>query len=395
MVLVNSEWGSWVRWMFGDVNIYEGVDESIEGLGCKVTPMVWLCDVEPSRRLKVWGTAEDNCMTLVCLRRLRQAIPVGFSYRRVRLEHRDCGGLSDAMRWMHVYHGYGEEVSWDFEAVAGRDLRSVVDPKVTGYPCPAPWAAPVGKPKVTPIRPNTFHGGGLYPSSAVAPRFVVPSVFSKTGWIQRQLAGAEMCGIYDILPEVAENLTSKEVAGLTKENVLPGRVAAKMLDLYCTKLLPLFNKTCPVSERNLKRKKLESTVNAEERVQMEPTTHSVMSMEAARKQKATKADDADVPEYLWDAVLVPDGGQLKVSKLGALRTFGLRGAKRNLLRCFIKWFYGRYPHVVKWKRQNAHLAVTGWIKGFINVLKKSKEAWRDWTAGRDCIHRFSESSWWE
>jgi hypothetical protein len=128
-------------------------------------------------------------------------------------------------------------VPLEIEAVAGRDLNSVVDPKVAGYPCPAPRAAPSGRPSVLEIRPNTYHTGVLYPTSALAPRFVVPSVFSKTGWVRRQLTGKEMLGALDVSPELHQDLGSKEVVALCKSRELPERVAVKILDLFFSKII--------------------------------------------------------------------------------------------------------------------------------------------------------------
>ncbi len=53
IVAMNNKWVPRIRQMFGDVSIFEVVEGTAEGLGARVTPMVWLCDVEPSRRLKI------------------------------------------------------------------------------------------------------------------------------------------------------------------------------------------------------------------------------------------------------------------------------------------------------------------------------------------------------
>lgn len=61
----------------------------------------------------------------------------------------------------------------------------------------------------------------------------------------------------------------------------------------------------------------------------------------------------------------------------------------------MKWFFARYPHVAKWKQRKAHQETQGWFQKFAQVIKRVKEAAPDRAAGRDCIQRFAESSWWE
>jgi hypothetical protein len=107
--------------------------------------------------------------TVLCLRRLRQEAPMGYSYRKLSMEHHACGGLTDSTVQIHVYSASGGESLWEFESVSGRDLNCLVDPKVSGFACPAPRAAPEGKPQVVRVRPNTYHVGGLYPSGELAP----------------------------------------------------------------------------------------------------------------------------------------------------------------------------------------------------------------------------------
>ena len=55
IVLGKSDWAPWVRKMFGEIEIVEGGGEAAVGLGCRLVPQVWLCDIEPSRSLKIFG----------------------------------------------------------------------------------------------------------------------------------------------------------------------------------------------------------------------------------------------------------------------------------------------------------------------------------------------------
>jgi hypothetical protein len=80
IVVLNNDWGSLIRRIFSDSMVLNGTESAVDKLGCKFSPMVWLCDVESPRRLKVWGIDGGVQPTVLCLRRLRQEAPVGYSY---------------------------------------------------------------------------------------------------------------------------------------------------------------------------------------------------------------------------------------------------------------------------------------------------------------------------
>jgi len=106
--------------------------------------------------------------------------------------------------------------------------------------------------------------------------------------------------------------------------------------------------------------------------------------ELKRYQAATKADDAEVPVYIWDQRLLPLHKQLERGPvLDTIRGFALRWWRRNTLRDFIKWF------------KIAHPKVTSGNNIRVRAILKSQIALRDWECGRDCIRRCSGASWWE
>jgi len=306
--------------------------------------------------------------------------------------------VTDSTVQIHVYSASGGDTLWEHESVAGRDLLCLVDPKVSGYACPAPRAAPEGKPQVVRIRPNTFHVGGLYPSGEMAPRFVVPCVFSKTGWVRRQLTVRERCWVYDIGAEMIDSLSEDEMMKACKGNLIPGRVALKVLDLFSLNskdVERVEEDGDPSIVRTPKRARVDCGITGEKGYLPETAKLDKPGTGEVGKQRATKSDDAEVPEYLWNEVLVPDREPDKVEKVAVLRSFALRWVKRKLLHCFLKWFSEQYPHVRKWKAKSARLEAAEWLRGLFSVIGKVNEAVRDWTAGRDCIHRFAESTWWE
>jgi hypothetical protein len=102
-----------------------------------------------------------------------------------------------------------------------------------------------------------------------------------------------------------------------------------------------------------------------------------------------------VLEYIWDTVLVPGGEPEKLRQLSILRNFALRWVKRKLLQDFLKWFWSQHQFVSRWSRRNTRLDSKEWLRGVAWIIGQVKETARDWAAGRDCVRRFGDSSWWE
>ena len=112
-----------------------------------------------------------------------------------------------------------------------------------------------------------------------------------------------------------------------------------------------------------------------------------------RKLKAVKSDDAAVPEYLWNLVLVPDGEVTVIRSLDALRSFILRWLKRRLTREFWGWFQTKYPRFMR--SLCAAKGYPSWRGRLLDYLSKSREASLDWEAGAECVERYANSDWWE
>ncbi len=92
-----------------------------------------------------------------------------------------------------------------------------------------------------------------------------------------------------------------------------------------------------------------------------------------RNAKATKNDDAPVPEFLWDDAIVPEGEPTKISALNKTREFALRWWMKHTTRDFLFWFKATHP----------------------NLSRQDEEYRKDLVAGRECISRCCSSSWWE
>lgn len=99
-----------------------------------------------------------------------------------------------------------------------------------------------------------------------------------------------------------------------------------------------------------KRPRLDGSPRLDE--QHQDMTTMINDSEMERKLKAVKADDAAVPEYLWDLVLVPDGDEHLIKQLNVLRNWVLCWLKRKFTREFSRWFIEKYK-----KFQNSYTLV--------------------------------------
>lgn len=61
-----------------------------------------------------------------------------------------------------------------------------------------------------------------------------------------------------------------------------------------------------------------------------------------RTKKATKADNAEVPVYLWNDRIIPKAITQQQRALDSLRAFAFRWCKMNITKEFIRWFKAKH-----------------------------------------------------
>jgi hypothetical protein len=247
------------------------------------------------------------------------------------------------------------------------------------------------KPRVTRIQVATFHVSGLYLMGRKEVRFVVPSVFSPMGWVRRKLTGSEMCQVWDIPQDIAKILNPKEIGMICKGPTppFPMKIVDNSLSGNCSRKRPV----AVIDSESEKQLRLTTEVNVDGEVR--GPSEAVQDTEMERKLRAVKADDAAVPEYLWDFVLVPSKDMLKISKLQILRNFVLQWLKKRIQWQFLKWFYGKYQRLTKALGAGTFSNYSSWRRTLERHLGKSKEARLDWTAGTECMTRYANAEWWE
>jgi len=395
IMLVSSDaWYNQVRSLFPDTRVVDlNMKDICEQLVCDTPANLWLSDVEPPRRLGLF--TRFSSAIVITRRRVRYDVTLTHGYHFRRLAHANCGGVTDSSWDLHIYLPRGISMGEPIAQRAGRDLCVIVDSKLGGVPCPPPVKLKTAvRPDVISLRPGTYHAGGLYPISKGPCRLIVPSVFSPTGWVRRKLSGKELCAAQDIAEEQFDKLSSKEIAELCQGEVFPLKVALVALDdVVLRKTLTWASE--PVDKRT--RCEQDSEANNQRKVEDVPIAFSdpAGNVEGERKWKATKADDAQVPEYLWDMQLVPCGDPHKIEKVSILRNFALRWVKRHTTRSFLSWFFGKHVGATRWCRHERGVSYIEWSTALHDYLNSHKEGRLNWEAGGECVARFADSSWWE
>jgi hypothetical protein len=114
------------------------------------------------------------------------------------------------------------------------DMSSILDPKLSGMPCPASVSHlnVLDVPRVIQPRPNTFYGGGLFPWGSRDVFVITPCVYSTTGWVQRRLSHSELFSVLEI-PEnhLREHTPSQTKSLIADINLIPQKVLLKVLDM--------------------------------------------------------------------------------------------------------------------------------------------------------------------
>ncbi len=223
-----------------------------------------------------------------------------------------------------------------------------------------------------------YHGGGLYPFNAPDPRFVTHCVFSPTGWVRRRLTGKELCLLKDVPKDVYKTMASEQVANVCWDvGLVPVRVILRVLDIIMND-----------------GKKLDQIDHATQPIHCNLTgKNNIGESSEDRNKLASKADDALVPEHLWDVTLVPDLNSKGRRAITYFRALALRCWKCHVRKDFISWFLQK--HKTLQRNRETVLTFDSWNSKFRSHLQVNPEARKDWVGGRDCVGRCCNASWWE
>lgn len=116
----------------------------------------------------------------------------------------------------------------------------------------------------------------------------------------------------------------------------------------------------------------------------DPPQQETNSGSSGRNAKATKADDAAVPEYLWDRNLTP---VLDLTITKALIV--LRGFTLCWWTCYIE------AEIFVWFRKQPLKAEISKFLYNDDSCKQQPRTLCDWLAGMDCLNCSRHSEWWD
>jgi len=354
--LKNNEWSAYFPLWFR-TSIIIDIDAFANPAIIQQGVTIWFSDIDPPRCLSLW---DSDATMIVSLRRARHIRSSNWAMTPLHLNHVSCGGVTDGSWTVSVYHKKDSaSFTLAVHPVSGRNLHSLLDAMASGRPCVAPpKVTPGSTPVVIKQRQSTYHCDGLLPWSNRQAFITAPSVFSPTKWVRRKLTTQEMLNVLDVPDSLGSSLTPRQQTSLIHDdNLLPLKVALQLLNG-----LPISILARPIEQPATTKRScltlttgLEPPVLPSEPLQLPVCTTDVsisttpvdehQFVEELRTQKATKSDDAPVPEYLWDRAIVQDDDpnrQSIITSLGTLRVFALRWWKRHLTREFCIWFRGTH-----------------------------------------------------
>ena len=370
IILKSNEWEPCIRRWFPAALILN-YDENFIWHPVMGDIDVWMSDTNMPNKLNI---LVSSASIVIMQRRCRQVPPDEWVRSQISLTHAECGGVTDGSWTLHLYTkaispamSTGPTIS-----TSGRNVRTVLDSMTNGRPsAEPPKVASTTQPVTVRLQGSTYHCDGLFPWNERLCFFYCPSIYSPTKWVRRHLSGIEMMRLLDIPDELHSELTSKNRATLSQASaLLPLKIVIRVLDSLPLHLLSSTpsKRPCLVEPTSLPTvivnmdvtKSLEScrdsctsdtatvVVSNKPLVSSPLDVETIASVEATRNLKATKSDNAPVPEYLWDHEIVsPDdvAYHQKVLALSGLRALILRKWKWNLLREFLSWF--RTQHGVR------------------------------------------------
>jgi hypothetical protein len=318
--------------------------------------------------------------------------PGSWNYHKLDFKHYNFGGVTDGKWIQHLYSSAKNVTPFSLESQAARDASTLLDPMASGgLPCKAPQPVMKGdSPAVVLVRKDLYHGSGLIPWADPAPRVVTPNVFSPTKWCCRKLSLQERLYSRD-LSKCSLNLLSSKQQGYLVEDTsfIPEKCCLGIIDAVMTthtSPLPLTTSSAKsTSALALGINRLTPVIDALSD-DPEVSLSERFDKERANKrmQAATKADDAEVPTELWDSRILPQAtSEQRCKNLTPLRNFFLRWWRKNVRCSFLTWFWQQYRNCVVGHTLN------------LKRIFRTKRAYRDWVAGKDCIRRCSLASWWE
>ncbi|GKY95914.1 hypothetical protein MPSEU_000552000 [Mayamaea pseudoterrestris] len=247
----------------------------------------------------------------------RGNVPLGWIRTSHLIRHSELGGVTNGEFVVHLATRSDAPLAKLPQEVGVRMyLASIIDKTANGVPC----------------SPPTNAEDVLVDLRQLGDRYVVPSVFSRTGFVRRKLSSKEVNLVWDLPATITKSCPPRLVERLVEEVRLPFKIRVHALSV-----LTDFSDALATGEPA-------RSVIKEQAGDSQPGLKSKHEENAGRDAKATKADDAEVPRWLWNErlhLLDKGASEEEVKRIDQVleRFRGRLHARwvRNLSRSFWRW----------------------------------------------------------
>lgn len=424
-ILANGRWPLWIdslslgnfnlRWIMGAVgkwteqkfpNTLLYTENIVDEIVTAYPVTIMLCEKRaPPLRCSAWRSEALKIIVSAGGEKLRNDAPGWFGHRE-KIKHALHGGVTDGDWSVSVWtRNSKEENLFVFDAVPRASLQSALSEKEKGRPVGAPPEGNSLIPRVMRVREGVYSTrNGLFSvKSKPSDLYIVRSFKSPTGWCERKLTPNERLNVWDVREVQDRNqLQIFDTLGVQDQGSswVPMRIRFDLLRRVSAlisesdhkagrKRLPLeaedqdkrADPGCNVGLKRLRddhHDELGSEVaDATDEGKRSNANLAFGPAIGDRNQKAAKADDAEIPYWIWNNRVkdvfntwdTRPSDESVDNSLEAMRRFFHRVWVKRLCHSFRKW-------------------LKGYNKPWVNQANSVE-------AGIDALCRAINSSWWE
>ena len=308
-----------------------------------------------------------------------------------KLSHHELGGVTDGVFHVMIATRRNDRaVAWEPSPGLGwNKLGSVTDPTVgNGHKMSS---------QLEPIQPGMIQTDeGLLSWKGRRDPVLTRSVFFPGGWVKRRLTPKELLMAMDAPATRIQNATLPEMEYWSTQSFVPFKIRMEVLTALAN--------TMESNRKRLRVTPCETAIDGKRRKKEMDTRPTMSEMESTADKKlslgdwgdqekeraltSAKADDAEVPVYLWDqqvlsklvkAAPFPGTEPEKISRaLDSLRGLCLRWWKRRLAREFADWWRER---ILRAKMTGTPPDLRSAQKGAAALAHAADATWWEWVGG--------------
>ena len=337
----------------------------------------------------------DNSKIVVTTNQRCTGLPIKFKF--VRLNHSTIGGASDTTTSIGFSPGCGIPDHIDFARGIECGIKEHTYPVLPGRTCAAPMFGGMRSHQEEGLLSSEAHHAL---KDVVTKEFSVPSVFSKTGWVRRNLTSPEILSVLDTPSEIIKAIDRDEskMREGNLEEAIPLAIPVKTLQ-EITRVLFEFDK--PTEKQHF--------IPIYDVMRLAPDISGIPHIyDEIDQTKVAKNDDAAYDATLWNEAVFEkpttldeideiifkivghdkkdiDAEKAELLILEKLRRAEKRQYKKNVTSSFKRYMSTKYDSTIYGK---------DWIEGMRDSVKTFQEQ-RDFDEGLTAIKCASLASFWE